>query len=42
MMSGPLLNGVEKGWLRIPLFCSEDRRLRCEMVKFVQRIGNQL
>jgi hypothetical protein len=33
---------VEKGWLRISLFCSEDCRLRCEMVKFVQRIGNQL
>jgi hypothetical protein len=26
--------GVEKGWLRISLFCSEDCRLRCEMVKF--------
>jgi hypothetical protein len=25
---------VEKGWLRISLFCSEDCRLRCEMVKF--------
>jgi hypothetical protein len=33
--------GVEKGWLQISLFCSEDCRLRCEMVKFVQRIGNQ-
>jgi hypothetical protein len=33
--------GVEKGWLRISLFCSEDCRLRCEMVKFAQRIGNQ-
>jgi TPR repeat protein len=32
--------GVEKGWLRISLFCSEDYRLRCEMVKFAQRIGN--
>jgi hypothetical protein len=32
---------VEKGWLRISLFCSEDCRLRCEMVKFAQRIGNQ-
>jgi hypothetical protein len=31
--------GVEKGWLRIALFCSEDRRLRCEMVKFAQSIG---
>jgi hypothetical protein len=29
---------VEKGWLRISLFCSEDCRLRCEMVKFAQRI----
>jgi hypothetical protein len=26
--------GVEKGWRRISLFCSEDCRLRCEMVKF--------
>jgi hypothetical protein len=26
--------GVEKGWLQISLFCSEDCRLRCEMVKF--------
>jgi hypothetical protein len=34
--------GVEKGWLRISLFCSEDCRLRCEMVKFAQRIGNRL
>jgi hypothetical protein len=33
--------GVEKGWLRISLFCSKDCRLRCEMVKFAQRIGNQ-
>jgi hypothetical protein len=33
--------GMEKGWLRISLFCSEDCRLRCEMVKFAQRIGNQ-
>jgi hypothetical protein len=33
--------GVEKGWLRISLFCSEDCRLRCKMVKFAQRIGNQ-
>jgi hypothetical protein len=32
---------VEKGWLRISLFCSEDCRLHCEMVKFTQRIGNQ-
>jgi hypothetical protein len=30
---------VEKGWLRISLFCSEDCRLRYEMVKFAQRIG---
>jgi hypothetical protein len=35
--------GVEKGWLQISLFCSEDCRLRCEMVKFAQsiEIGNQ-
>jgi hypothetical protein len=33
--------GVEKGWLRISLFCSEDCGLHCEMVKFAQRIGNQ-
>jgi hypothetical protein len=33
--------GVEKAWLRISLFCSEDCGLRCEMVKFAQRIGNQ-
>jgi hypothetical protein len=33
--------GMEKGWLRISLFCSKDCRLRCEMVKFAQRIGNQ-
>jgi TPR repeat protein len=33
--------GVEKGWHRISLFCSEDCRLRCEMVKFAQGIGNQ-
>jgi hypothetical protein len=26
--------GVEKGWLRISLFCSKDCRLRSEMVKF--------
>jgi hypothetical protein len=32
--------GVEKGWLQISLFCREDCRLRCEMVKFAQRIGN--
>ena len=31
--------GVEKGWLRISLFCSEDCRLRCEMVKFERSIG---
>jgi hypothetical protein len=30
---------VEKGWLKISLFCSEDCRLRCEMVKFAQSIG---
>jgi hypothetical protein len=33
--------GVERGWLQISLFCSEDCRLRCEMVKFRPRIGNQ-
>jgi hypothetical protein len=33
--------GVDKGWLQIFLFCCEDCRLRCEMVKFTQRIGNQ-
>jgi hypothetical protein len=33
--------GVEKGWFRISLFCSEHCRLRCEMVKFAMRIGNQ-
>jgi hypothetical protein len=34
--------GVDKGWLGISLFCSEDCRLRREMVKFEQsiRIGN--
>jgi hypothetical protein len=32
--------GMEKGWLQISLFCSKDCRLRCEMVKFAQRIGN--
>jgi hypothetical protein len=32
---------MEKGWLRISLFCSEDCRLCCEMVKFAQRKGNQ-
>jgi hypothetical protein len=31
--------GVEKGCLRISLFCSEDCRLRYEMVKFAQSIG---
>jgi hypothetical protein len=31
--------GVEKGWLQISLFCSEDCRLHCEMVKFAQSIG---
>jgi hypothetical protein len=30
---------VDKGWLRISLFCSEDCRLRCEMVKFEWSIG---
>jgi hypothetical protein len=33
--------GVKKGRLRISLFCSEDYRLRYEMVKFAQRIGKQ-
>jgi hypothetical protein len=35
--------GVDKGWLRISLFCSEDYRFRCEMVKFEwsMGIGNQ-
>jgi hypothetical protein len=33
--------GVEKGWLQISLFCSKDCMLRCKMVKFTQRIGNQ-
>jgi hypothetical protein len=31
--------GVEKEWLRISLFCSEDFRLRYKMVMFVQSIG---
>jgi hypothetical protein len=31
--------GVDKRWLRISLFCSEDCRLRCEMVKFERSIG---
>jgi hypothetical protein len=31
--------GVEKGWFQISLFCSEDCRLRCEMVKFARSIG---
>jgi hypothetical protein len=30
---------VEKGWLRMSLFCSENCRLRYEMVKFAQSIG---
>jgi hypothetical protein len=29
---------VEKGWLRISLFCSKDCRLHYEMVKFAQSI----
>jgi hypothetical protein len=33
--------GMEKEWLQISLFCSEDYRLRYKMVKFAQRIGNQ-
>jgi hypothetical protein len=34
---------VDKGWLRISLFCNEDCRLRYEMVKFkrIMRIGNR-
>jgi hypothetical protein len=31
--------GVEKGWLRIYVFCSEACRLRCKMVKFALSIG---
>jgi hypothetical protein len=31
--------GMEKGWFRISLFCSEGCRLRCEMVKFAWSIG---
>jgi hypothetical protein len=31
--------GADKGWLRIFLFCSEDCRLCCEMVKFERSIG---
>jgi hypothetical protein len=31
--------GVEKWWLRISLFCSEDCMLRYEMVMFAQSIG---
>jgi hypothetical protein len=31
--------GMEKGWLRICLFCSEDYMLRCKMVKFAHSIG---
>jgi hypothetical protein len=30
---------VEKGWLQISLFCSEDCGLHYEMVKFTQSIG---
>jgi hypothetical protein len=30
---------LDKGWLRIFLFCSEDCRLHCEMVKFERSIG---
>jgi hypothetical protein len=33
--------GVEKRRLRISVFCREECRPRCEMVKFAQRIGNQ-
>jgi hypothetical protein len=31
--------GVDKGWLGISLFCSQDCRLRREMVKFKRSIG---
>jgi hypothetical protein len=31
--------GVDKGWLRISLFCNKDCRLCCEMVKFARNIG---
>jgi hypothetical protein len=31
--------GVDKGWLQISLFCSEDCRLHCEMVNFEWSIG---
>jgi hypothetical protein len=31
--------GVDKGWLQISLFCSEDCRLHCKMVKFERSIG---
>jgi hypothetical protein len=36
-------DSVDKGWLRISLYCSEDCRLRCEMVKLARsiRVGNQ-
>jgi hypothetical protein len=30
---------VEKGWLRISLFCSDNCRVHCEMVKSAQSIG---
>jgi hypothetical protein len=33
--------GVEKWWLQISLFCGEDCRLHCEMVKFTQSIGRE-
>jgi hypothetical protein len=31
--------GVDKGWLGISLFCSEECRLRCEMEKYERSIG---
>jgi hypothetical protein len=31
--------GMENGWLRISLFCSEDCRLSYEMVKFARSLG---
>jgi hypothetical protein len=37
--TGGGVGGVEKGLLQIFLFCTEDCRLRCEMVKSAQSIG---
>jgi hypothetical protein len=33
---------MDKGWLQISLFCSEDCRLHCEMVKFEGSIGKSV